>query len=964
MAQVQPQPPTSNPFTTFTKKDISMFNVDQMTEENKEQLRKRGGVTGVSKLLHVDVAVGLQQDEEVLNYATRRAQYGTNVYPKPPIKSWCYLFVTSFNDPTLLILLAAAVISLIVGIIEHPEQGWIEGVTIFTACLIVAIVTATNDYEKDKQFRALKGESDNILVKVLRDGRQRSISTFDVNVGDVVILEAGDKVPGDAIFISGENCKSNESGLTGESDDKDKGTLDKSDPFLLSGCNLIAGRCHALCIAIGDESRWGRIKAKLAVEQQQTPLQEKLDRMAALIGYFGGGMALLTFIAMMLLLAADDQILQRRNMSLAGYIINAFIIAVTIVVVAIPEGLPLAVTISLAYSTKKMLKDKNLIRVLAACETMGNATNICSDKTGTLTENRMTVVAGWFADTFYDQEQQLPVFGQGEGSNGVLPTAMQEMLTHGLGCNSTAILEFDREKQKFITVGSKTDGALLQMVRDMGKSTEKKPEMGTAAASAYNAAEKANDEFYLQERQKPTSKVFSFNSTRKLSSILVPLFAKEVATGEEVAKEEEGNKAVKTGYRLYVKGASEIVLSSCKFMMNNKNEVVPLDDEKKKFLNADVITRMAKEALRTIAIGHVDFTLAEVDSIVENGDLSLLTQDWGYGECFHKKLILQAVVGIIDPLRDDVIDAVLTCQNAGIMVRMVTGDNLETAKAIAKKCGILTEGGIAMEGPTFRKMTPVELDQILPKLQVLARSSPDDKHTLVTRLNGRALPRNEEEWKEAHPDNDWDTERNLLLPGYWKEWCNKYGNDGEVVGVTGDGTNDAPALKAADVGLSMGLSGTDEAKDASDIVILDDRFSSIVKAVLWGRCVYDNIRKFLQFQLTVNVVALCLVFVAACLDGATPLNAIMMLWVNLIMDTMGALALGTEMPKDELLNRKPYKRSAPLVSKPMVRNILMQSIYQLTVLMLFLIHGKVGCFFWLLGSWACARDVGCFLILH
>jgi len=380
---------------------------------------------------------------------------------------------------------------------------------------------------------------------------------------------------------------------------------------------------------------------------------------------------------------------------------------------------------------------------------------------------------------------------------------------------------------------------------------------------------------------------------------------------------------------LYVKGASEIVLGFCKTSVNDKGVATDLDKSKKEYLTNDVITAMAKDALRTIAIGYCDFTTEDIP------DPATLTDDWGY----EQKLILQAIVGIIDPLRDDVIDAVQTCQSAGIMVRMVTGDNLETAKAIAKRCGILTEGGIALEGPEFRKMTPADLDVILPKLQVLARSSPDDKHTLVTRLNGKALPRNEEEWKEHHPDNNWETERNLILPGYWQEWSTKYGNDGEVVGVTGDGTNDAPALKAADVGLSMGLSGTDVAKEASDIVILDDKFSSIVKAVLWGRCVYDNIRKFLQFQLTVNVVALCLVFIAACLDGATPLNAIMMLWVNLIMDTMGALALGTEMPKEELLERKPYKRSAPLVSRPMARNILVQSAYQLGVLMLFLLYG-------------------------
>jgi P-type Ca2+ transporter type 2C len=836
------------PITSFAinRTELASLNQDQMTDANKIALKKRGGVEALAKALNVDIDKGLLKEEGDQQYSTRRQVFGSNVYPEPPIKTWCALFIESFNDPTLLILLVAAAVSLVVGFIEHPEQGWIEGTTIFLACLIVAFVTATNDYEKDKQFRALKGESDDILIKVLRDGQQRSVSTFDINVGDIIILEAGDKIPGDLVFIKGENCKANESSLTGEPDDKVKS--ETKDPFFLSGCNLVGGRCHALCIAVGEESRWGRIKAKLAVEQQQTPLQEKLDRMAALVGYFGGGMAFLTFIAMMILLAADETILIRRNMTLAAYIINAFIIAVTIVVVAIPEGLPLAVTISLAYSTKKMLKDKNLIRVLAACETMGNATNICSDKTGTLTENRMTVVAGWFGDEFYNQDRGLPSFA-------VLPSSLKKDLMEGLGLNSTAILEFSNDMQKWITVGSKTEGALLQIMSTMSK----------------NDTDPIDTHFYNDIRTQPKTKVFSFSSARKLSSILVP----------------HGTD----GYRLYVKGASEIVLGHCTSYVTKLDSVEKLDKDKKEMLSNDVITKMAKDALRTIAIGYCDFTKEEIS------DPKALDDDWGYTQ----KCTLQAIVGIIDPLRDDVIEAVKTCQSAGIMVRMVTGDNLETAKAIAKRCGILTAGGIALEGPTFRKMTPAQLDAILPKLQVLARSSPDDKHTLVTRLNGKALPKNEEEWKEHHPDNNWETERNLILPGYWKEWSAKYGNDGEVVGVTGDGTNDAPALKAGDVGLSMGLSGTDVAKEASDIVILDDKFSSIVKAVLWGRCVYDNIRKFLQFQLTVNVVALCLVFIAACLDGATPLNAIMMLWVNLIMDTMGALALGTEMPKDELL---------------------------------------------------------------
>ena len=325
--------------------------------------------------------------------------------------------------------------------------------------------------------------------------------------------------------------------------------------------------------------------------------------------------------------------------------------------------------------------------------------------------------------------------------------------------------------------------------------------------------------------------------------------------------------------------------------------------------------------------------------------------------------MLDAVVGIIDPLRGDVKDAVKTAQGAGVMVRMVTGDNIITACAIATQCGILTGKGemmskeryltlkgtpeleailpktMAIEGPAFRDLTPKQADMLLERCQVMARSSPDDKYLMVTRLNGHGMPKDEKEWKDLHPNLDYNEMKDKILPGYEEEWKSTRPNGGHIVGVTGDGTNDAPALKASDVGLSMGITGTQVAKNASDIVILDDKFSSIVKAIMWGRSVYDNIRRFLQFQLTVNVVALVLVFIGSVAGYDPPLNAVMMLWVNLIMDTLGALALGTEAPTPDLLDRKPYLRDAPLVSKPMWRNILCQSLFQLIMLNVLLFFG-------------------------
>ncbi len=299
---------------------------------------------------------------------------------------------------------------------------------------------------------------------------------------------------------------------------------------------------------------------------------------------------------------------------------------------------------------------------------------------------------------------------------------------------------------------------------------------------------------------------------------------------------------------------------------------------------------------------------------------------------------MDAIVGIQDGIRSGAPEAIATAQKAGITVRMITGDNLFTAKAIATACGILTDGGIAMNGAVLRSMTPRELDDVLPKIQVVARASPNDKYLLVTRLNGLNLLENEQEWLDYHdPDESrglsWTEHRDVLLPGYLEEWKMYSPNRGEVVGVTGDGANDAPALRAADIGIGMGQSGTKVALLASDLIMLDDQFSSIVKAIKWGRCVYDNIRRFLQFQLTVNIVAMILVFVGSVSGKGTPLGAVMMLWVNLIMDSLGALALGTEHPTADLLDRKPYKRSAPLISFPMYRNIIVQGMYQLCILL-------------------------------
>ncbi|XP_048643066.1 plasma membrane calcium-transporting ATPase 2 isoform X6 [Marmota marmota marmota] len=852
----------------------------------------------------------------------RKQIFGQNFIPPKKPKTFLQLVWEALQDVTLIILEIAAIISLGLSFYHPPgesnegcataqggaedegeaEAGWIEGAAILLSVICVVLVTAFNDWSKEKQFRGLQSRIEQEQkFTVVRAGQVVQIPVAEIVVGDIAQIKYGDLLPADGLFIQGNDLKIDESSLTGESDQVRK-SVDK-DPMLLSGTHVMEGSGRMVVTAVGVNSQTGIIftllgaggeeeekkdkKAKqqdgaAAMEMQplksaeggdaddkkkanmhkkeKSVLQGKLTKLAVQIGKAGLVMSAITVIILVLYFTVDTFVVNKKpwlpecTPVYVQYFVKFFIIGVTVLVVAVPEGLPLAVTISLAYSVKKMMKDNNLVRHLDACETMGNATAICSDKTGTLTTNRMTVVQAYVGDVHY---KEIP-------DPSSINAKTMELLVNAIAINSaytTKILPPEKEGALPRQVGNKTECGLLGFVLDLKQDYEP---------------------VRSQMPEEKLYKVYTFNSVRKSMSTVI--------------------KMPDESFRMYSKGASEIVLKKCCKILSGAGEPRVFRPRDRDEMVKKVIEPMACDGLRTICVAYRDFP-------------SSPEPDWDNENDILNDLTCICVVGIEDPVRPEVPEAIRKCQRAGITVRMVTGDNINTARAIAIKCGIIHPGEdfLCLEGKEFNRRIRNEkgeieqerIDKIWPKLRVLARSSPTDKHTLVKGII----------------DSTHTEQR-------------------QVVAVTGDGTNDGPALKKADVGFAMGIAGTDVAKEASDIILTDDNFSSIVKAVMWGRNVYDSISKFLQFQLTVNVVAVIVAFTGACITQDSPLKAVQMLWVNLIMDTFASLALATEPPTETLLLRKPYGRNKPLISRTMMKNILGHAVYQLTLIFTLLFVGE------------------------
>uniref|UniRef100_A0A0E0JBU1 Calcium-transporting ATPase n=1 Tax=Oryza nivara TaxID=4536 RepID=A0A0E0JBU1_ORYNI len=802
---------------------------------DSKKLITHGGVTGIADKLATSPADGLSTAEESIK--RRQDVYGLNKFTESEVRSFWVFVWEALQDTTLIILAVCAFVSLVVGIaMEGWPKGAHDGLGIVASILLVVFVTATSDYRQSLQFKDLDKEKKKIQVQVTRNGFRQRLSIYDLLPGDVVHLAIGDQVPADGLFISGFSLLINESSLTGESEPV---VVNEDNPFLLSGTKVQDGSCKMLITTVGMRTQWGKLMATLSEGgDDETPLQVKLNGVATIIGKIGLFFAVITFIVLSQGLISKkyhEGLLLSWSGDDALEMLEHFAIAVTIVVVAVPEGLPLAVTLSLAFAMKKMMNDKALVRHLAACETMGSATTICSDKTGTLTTNHMTVVKACICGNI--KEVNNPKNASDLCSE--LPETVVKTLLESIFNNTGGEVVIDQDG-KYQILGTPTETALLEFALSLGGN------------------------FKAKRDETKIVKMEPFNSTKKRMSVVL-----ELPGG---------------GCRAHCKGASEIVLAACDKFMDETGAVVPLDKTTADKLNG-IIESFANEALRTLCLGYRE--MEEGFSVEEQIPLQ------GY-TCI-------GIVGIKDPVRPGVRESVATCRSAGIMVRMVTGDNINTAKAIARECGILTEDGLAIEGPEFREKSLDELLKLIPKIQVMARSSPLDKHTLVKHLR---------------------TTFN------------------EVVAVTGDGTNDAPALHEADIGLAMGIAGTEVAKESADVIILDDNFSTIVTVAKWGRSVYVNIQKFVQFQLTVNVVALLVNFSSACFTGNAPLTAVQLLWVNMIMDTLGALALATEPPNNDLMKREPVGRTGKFITNVMWRNILGQSFYQFIVMWYLQTQGK------------------------
>ncbi len=776
----------------------------------------------------------------------RRSEFGSNILTPPEKTSLWVRFLEKFKDPIIIILLVALVLSFAISCFHcfGPEQegfsAFLEPIGIFVAILLATLIGFAFEVKAAKAFDRLNTVNDDVPVTVMRDGKVQQIARKDVVVDDIVLLNTGDEVPADGVLLETTSLQINESTLTGEpiiSKTTVEADFDPEATYpsnkAMRGTTVVDGNGVMRVETVGDATEYGKVnRGSLIENNMETPLQMQLRRLAGVISKVGYTVAILTFV-----LLTVKGLWNFENMSfvdISSEVLANFMIAVTLIVVSVPEGLPMSVTLSLALSMNRMLKTNNLVRKMHACETMGAATVICTDKTGTLTQNRMQVHETNF---FGLAEQQLT---DNEQSN---------LIKEGIAVNSTANL--DRSGSEVKTIGNPTEAALLLWLNGQGVNYET-----------------------LRSDAKIVS-ILTFSTERKYMATVV----ESSLTGKKI---------------LYVKGAPEIVLSHCKSVVSANGYTTV--EEQRKGIEARLLEYQNK-AMRTLGFAYC--VLDENDNDAPYSDGRLIE---------GLNLIYLGFVAISDPVRSDVPEAVQRCLSAGIDVKIVTGDTPGTAGEIGRQIGIIKADDTAdsiITGPAFEALSDQEAAKRVMSLKIMCRARPMDKQRLVRLLQ----------------------------------------EQGAVVAVTGDGTNDAPALKAAQVGLSMG-DGTSVAKEASDITILDNSFGSITRAVMWGRSLYKNIQRFLLFQLTINVVACLIVMLGSLMGTSSPLTITQMLWVNLIMDTFASCALASLSPSWSVMKEKPRKNSDFIVTRNMAYSIFSVAIVFVVALMGLLFYldanGEIG----------------------
>lgn len=747
-----------------------------------------------------------------------RERYGTNVLTPPAHEPLWKQFLHKFEDPLIRILLVALVLSVALSVYEYfwLDSGikvMFEPVGIFLAIVLATLVGFIVEVNANKKFRLLNQTDDHVKVKVMREGHITQVPRCDIVVGDIVILETGEKVPADGTVIESFNLTVDESSFTGEpsawkTHDTVAASKEKEATYppnvLLRASTVIEGNATMSVDRVGDKTEYGKIYRDVQIDNNvKTPLTMQLDRLGRTIArgsYVMAGLLVLGRIAAFLWVGSEGLVADIE------YFIQTVMLAVTLIVVSVPEGLPMSVTLSLALSMRKMLKHNNLVRRMHACETMGATTVICTDKTGTLTQNKMQV----YKSHFYGLAEGVKLDDQEQGI----------IIAESIACNSTAFLD-DSDPENVVALGNPTEGALLLWLRDVGI-----------------------DYMSMRDACEPLAQMPFSTMTKMMATVI------DSTTGKRL---------------LLVKGAPEILMRLCSTVVGDVTFQQVTDE----------LTSYQNKAMRTLAFAYCELPIEERPDQVLNR-LRAGNQP---------KLILLGIVAISDPVRTDVPAAIRDCRNAGVKVKIVTGDTGGTAREIGRQVGLWTDDddndrSAIITGPDFAALDDEAAAQRAASIKIMARARPDDKARLVRLLQ----------------------------------------QQGEVVAVTGDGTNDAPALKAAQVGLSMG-DGTAVAKEASDITILDNSFASINKAVLWGRSLYSNIQRFILFQLAVNVCACLVVAICSFFSKQPALTVTQMLWVNLIMDTFAALALASLPPNSILMRQRPRDSRASIITPRMMKFI-------------------------------------------